>query len=127
MPSIKSLAHQLMPPVLYQWAERLSQSQKHALYPSYEAALQHCSSDGYENETLVNVMQYKMAQYLAQRTAGNTEPILNATQAFTLLSVAKLVAAFPEQKTFRILDFGGSLGGHYYDVKTLFERNISLQ
>jgi putative methyltransferase (TIGR04325 family) len=126
MPTFSSIVQQWLPPVVQNLYFQAKQSRKHPLFPSYEAALAQCSQDGYENDLLMEVMSYKMSRYLDNQKR-QFDPAFSHTQAFTQLAIAKLLAHYPDKKTFHILDFGGSMGGHYFDTKRLLGNNIRFK
>ncbi len=121
----RSLVQQLLPPLVYNWLEQQLKKRKYPLYNSYAEALAKCSEKGYENDTLIEVISYKMALYL-ENQKKSPDLQITPTQSYTLLSLAKLLSVYPNRKKFNIIDFGGSLGGHYFDIKRIFKDSIQL-
>lgn len=121
----KGLVQQWLPPIVYNWLDQQLKKSKHPIFNSYTEALAKCSEKGYENDTLIEVVTYKMALYL-ENQKKSPDLQISPTQSYTLLSLTKLLTAYPDRKEFNILDFGGGLGGHYFDIKRIFKDSIKL-
>jgi putative methyltransferase (TIGR04325 family) len=126
MPNLSQLVEQMLPPFIYNTVDRLIKTRKHPVFNSYQNALAYCSKKGYENDLLIDVLTYKM-KYFLERQKVEEDKTLTTTQSFTLLSITKLLASYPDKKLFHILDFGGNLGGHYHDLKKVFGDSIKLK
>lgn len=124
--NINQLVKQIAPPFMYAALDRVHRTRKYPLFGSYQDALAYCSKDGYENEVLIDVLTYKMENYLNTQKV-NADKSMTPTQSFTLLALTKVIAAHPNVNNFNILDFGGNLGGHYYDIKRFFGKGIKLK
>jgi putative methyltransferase (TIGR04325 family) len=122
---LKNLAKQWLPPIATNFIESSINARKHKHYPSYAEAFKHCSQGGYENTVLIDVVTYKMRRFLD--TAYKNEGLdLNPMQTHTILAISKLMATYPNRTEFNILDFGGGLGGHYFETKKLLGDKITL-
>jgi hypothetical protein len=118
---------QILPPFMYAALDRVLRTRKYPLFNSYQDALAHCSQKGYENELLIDVLLYKMENYLNNQKV-NQDKTLNPTQSYTLISITKLLAVYPNKNDyFHVLDFGGNLGGHYFDIKRVLSDKIKLK
>ncbi len=126
MPNLSQFVKNVLPPFMYNTVDRLIRVRKYPVFDSYHNALAYCSKKGYENELLVDVLKYKMEHFLKKQKI-NQDKTLTTTQSFTLLSITKLIASYPDKDSFHILDFGGNLGGHYHDFKKIFGSSIKLK
>ncbi len=116
---------QWLPPAIYSFAEEIQNKRKHKLFDSYADALNYCSKDGYQNDKLIDVIAYKMADFLQKRTLMKQIDV-TATQSFSLLPLIKLMCRQHGKKTFSVLDFGGNLGGHYFSMKDVVNNDLKL-
>lgn len=88
-------------------------------YASYEEALEHCT--GYENPIIIE----KIKQYTIAHIEQSKHRLDSRSQQL-LASFAHIQAAIPKDE-YRILDFGGALGAHYYTFKAFLPPTIRLK
>lgn len=114
-----------VPPILMRilqaWRSH-SEAKKVERFPDYASALARCSSDGYEDNDLVDVIAYKTAKYRDQ--LGSETPIeIPETFAYSLCPFLSL---FNKSKLC-VFDFGGGCGAHYFLVRSLIPSEIQIQ
>lgn len=95
------------------------------LYASYDEALKSCSLKGYENDAIIDLIVQKR-RLLAE--PENAEMIKHLTHGMILLTntILKAVTELNLKKV-RVIDFGGSDGGHYLQVRRYLSLNIELE
>lgn len=93
-------------------------------YKTYSEALKECTSDGYENDIITNILRDKSRLYRKNLTTVVTPHIQNLN-VFPLVSLINSLAKKTEP--INIIDFGGADGGHYLLVRQLLNPQISLK
>ncbi|WP_322906514.1 methyltransferase, TIGR04325 family [Paenibacillus campi] len=88
-------------------------------YASYEEALK--QSTGYENPIIIE----KIKQYTITHIK-NLETRLDTRSQQLLTSFAHIQATMPKNE-YRILDFGGGMGVHYYTLKAFLPPTVRFQ
>lgn len=88
-------------------------------YNSYAEALEQCT--GYENPIIIE----KIEHYTNQNIRSNND--LLDTRSQQLLASFSYIQAQSSQKKYRVLDFGGALGAHYYTFKKLLPPTLEFE
>lgn len=88
-------------------------------YNSYAEALEQCT--GYENPSIIEKIEYYTNQNIR-----NDNHMLD-TRSQQLLASFSYIQAQSSQKKYRVLDFGGALGAHYYTFKKLLPPTVEFE
>jgi putative methyltransferase (TIGR04325 family) len=116
---IIQLVKQLTPPILFSLARKIIVRKKGTPYlnhsglqefRSYEDALLHCSSKGYENSEVVSVVLDKTLAF-DKRFEKNSTLDYGSTRIISALGLSTAAGSI------RVLDFGGACG-HHFDIAT---------
>lgn len=91
-------------------------------YPTYQAALQECTENSYENEEIVDVVLEKTKKYCDSLNAEGTIDYLNSTSAVALCSFL----AANTQAEINVIDFGGACGAHYFLARSVLPNRYKL-
>jgi putative methyltransferase (TIGR04325 family) len=96
-------------------------------YPSWEKAK--IDSSGYEAKSVIEGIESKFKEWLATREAeaGKKKTLFLDHADKTLLSAIIPVMMHIRKNEIRVLDIGGSLGGHYIVVRDLTPKWINIQ
>ncbi|HET6225691.1 MAG TPA: methyltransferase, TIGR04325 family [Bacteroidia bacterium] len=111
----------LLPPIVLDFIRK---NRRVVKYDSYEEALSHCKANAYQNEELCNI--------IADKTLIHIESLkkIAITQNPTTVYLAFALNYFTNaycKKSVTVLDFGGACGAHYYEVRGIIPRAISLK
>ena len=112
-----------IPPVLVSFAKRLKGLENSKVYINFESAMRDCSSESYQNVELCKMIADKTVLHIASL---NEKPCtVNQTNVFLLAAINQYLVV-NATKEINILDFGGACGAHYFEVRSLIPRNISI-
>jgi len=92
------------------------------IYSSYAAALKDCNRDGYENESIVDVVFQKTKTYIQQLGARK----IGIQELAILHPLLTQIALDANKKELKILDFGGACGLHYFEIRALVKPETKL-
>jgi putative methyltransferase (TIGR04325 family) len=93
-------------------------------YKNYAEALKECTSDGYENTIITNILRDKSRLY-RQNLAATVTPHMGNLNIFPLVS---LINSLPKKvEPIHVIDFGGADGGHYLLVRQLLNPSVKLK
>jgi putative methyltransferase (TIGR04325 family) len=95
------------------------------LYKSYQDALKDCSSKGYENDAIIELIVQKRRRIAEPQYTDLLKqmPLGMILLANTILKAANELGV----QTIRVIDFGGADGGHYLQIRRFLKSNIALQ
>lgn len=112
------------PPILVRLARNRRVSRTVKEYPSYSQALRECSSDAYQDIELCNMIADKTR---VQKELLQQQPYsLRANNAFFLAAIHQHLNLH-STRTVSVLDFGGACGDHYFELRRLIPRDVSLK
>ena len=112
-----------IPPILVGFAKRARGLENSKEYENFESAMKDCSSESYQNVELCNMIADKTVLYgalLKERPFS-----VNQTNVFLLAAINQYLIV-NSTKEISILDFGGACGAHYFEVRSLIPRDISI-
>ncbi len=112
-----------LPPVLVSFAKRAKGLENSKEYENFESAMKDCSSEAYENVELCNMIADKTVLYIA--SLKERPYSVNQTNVFLLAAINQYLIV-NSTKEINILDFGGACGAHYFEVRSLIPRDISI-
>lgn len=110
-----------LPPIV---TDFIRKNQKVIKYKSYDDAISQCTTDAYQNEELCNI--------IADKTLGHVEFLnrkpytLNPTTVYLAFAMNYFANA-SGKKGITVLDFGGACGAHYYEVRSILPKTVSLK
>ncbi len=94
------------------------------LYGSYQEAALACSTYGYEQQALVNVVFEKTKRY-RDLLHGQKPLEIDLTNVRTPIGLSLAIRYVANEM--RVIDFGGACGAHYFIAKALFAERIKLR
>jgi putative methyltransferase (TIGR04325 family) len=108
----------LVPPVLLSQIDRIRSSTNSRSYSSYEQALLHSSSKGYQTDDVVKVVVEK-TKLLFQQTAQQKLLDLGSLRTVAGLGLSK-------KQNLTVLDYGGGAGYHFRVADIAFGGTVNL-
>jgi putative methyltransferase (TIGR04325 family) len=109
-----------IPPILLR-AVRRAKNHSSRVFSSYHEAALMCSSYGYEQGALLNVVCEKTKRY---RDWLNSQKPLEI--GLENIRTALGLSLSRSSNELRVIDFGGACGAHYFIAKALFGNRVSL-
>lgn len=95
------------------------------IYKNYQEAMNSCTSKGYENDAIIELIVQKRRR---MQNPEYAELLKQLSVGMILLSNAILKAAAEHKlKTIHVIDFGGADGGHYLQVRRFLKKEIALK
>ena len=113
----------LIPPCFTSIARRLYSGSGRKLFSSYREAMGACSTRGYENADIVDVVVEKTKRYRDSILETTTSVQCGASTAYSLCSV---LASF-QSSGVHVLDFGGAAGAHYFLARSVLPSTCKLK
>lgn len=92
-------------------------------FSNYEDALKLCITDAYEEEELIEVILKKTKRFSENIKSGVIT--IWDTSAYSLLAIINPIIE-NQSKSVNVLDFGGACGAHYFQMRSLIEKNLKL-
>jgi putative methyltransferase (TIGR04325 family) len=115
---------EFLPPILMKLAQRIIRKKDFKEYLSYNKAMQVCSSDSYQNIELCNMIADKTVIYI---DVLKKKPFsLDPTNVFLLAAINQYLNLF-QNKSLKILDFGGACGAHYFEIRRFIPNDVSFK
>lgn len=131
MSTMRWVARELLPPLLVRWLRRLEASPDSQAttyegdYPSLQAARQACGSLlRYEDAATVARLVDKLKPQLQSASPPECPPTIQELLAGLLRPLLERPAN--RQGEFRVLDFGGGPGVHYFQLQPRLPGNLKL-
>jgi len=116
------------PPVIFKIKSKLFNNNKNSLkkerYISYKDAQANCINNDYQNTELCNVIADKTLIFRDKLIIESN--ILNSTNVFLLAAILKESNNY-QNKLFTVLDFGGSCGTHYFEIRKYLPELFKLK
>jgi len=92
------------------------------IYPSYEAALQDCTTNGYRDHSLAEIVYEKTKRFKdsLQSHVFSHDYFLERRNRFLIQTLQRL------SDTIHVIDYGGGCGQHYFMVRNSFHKTKKL-
>jgi len=107
----------------YRFVRSLGKSRRLICHSSFAAAMQACETNGYSDADIVDVVVRKTQRYRDELHQSNAPFCL--TNHVSLLLCSLLMARKGDE--IRVLDFGGAAGAHYFNIRSLLCKSITLK
>ena len=121
--NLKTLFKELIPPIFFRLKVKKDILNLQPTFETYDEAIKF--SDTYENKDLVRVIVGKSLAYKKNLNFINNLNLDNISDARTVRTFIS-IASGVNNKSLKILDFGGSAGVHYFTAKQILNQDITL-
>lgn len=106
----------------YRYVRSMGGGKRFARHTSFSAALQACETDGYNDCDIADIVVKKTLLYRDSLKNTNEPFCLNSHTALLLCSL--LMAK--KGNEVHVLDFGGAAGIHYFNMRSMVSKSISM-
>jgi putative methyltransferase (TIGR04325 family) len=118
----KLVVKEIVPPFLWKIFKKLNTSEEYGFfgdYSSWEEAMK--DSDGYNADLILNKVKESMLKVKnGEAVYARDSFILDKKEyCFPILAILSKIA-YKNKDSLNVLDFGGSLGSHYYQYQEFF-------
>jgi putative methyltransferase (TIGR04325 family) len=127
---VKGVIKEVLPPGLLRLARPFRKPPQYPYgyfgdYPTFEAAKADCKTDGYADASIVESVS-RQTRELKQRWSGGAAAVLLDARGLQNLAGALLAVSGVSHRPLSVLDFGGGLGIHYYQLSPFLPGGADL-
>ena len=113
----------VIPPFFTSILRSLYSGSGRKIFSSYREAMAACSTRGYENADIVNIVVEKTKRYRDNILETTTSVQCGTSTAYSLCSVLASV----QSSATHVLDFGGAAGAHYFLARSVLPSTCKLK
>ena len=116
---MKKVMKEFIPPIILKMLSLNSRR----IFSNYHDALKLCTTNAYEENELIEVILKKTKIFSSKLNSEIS--IISETSAYSLLSMINPIID-NKANEINVLDFGGSCGGHYFQIRSLLNKDFKL-